>query len=107
MNLGTSFHRVTKLFRKHRQQAGPHELYRDWGRVLAGFFGLLIVAALAAGYMYYKVSRGEFAVDASSDTESPTVDREAFRALVESYAQKDQRFSDLKQTPVTVVDPAR
>lgn len=70
--------------------------YAHWYSILLLFMSVCIVEASVAGYVFYKINKGEIFLSEKKDGGiTDTLDREKLKRVVEEYNSKELRFTEL------------
>jgi hypothetical protein len=104
-----------KFFSKKKTQSPPHHsgfdvssrITKDWVMVLGVFVVLVLFAAIADGYLLFKINRGDFFhSETSSSVSAETVKRKKLVDVVEYFDARSADYARLWSTTTPRVDPS-
>jgi hypothetical protein len=108
-NLNDQFKKVLKIFKKRRQAAIEYvrDPIRDWGIMVIVFTFLFIGVVIGNIIFFQKINSGTFGNSNNSIASNTAIDRETLKKVVDYYAAREKKLSELKESPPTLVDPSR
>jgi hypothetical protein len=97
---GEMFHR------EHLDKYARVNPQKHWKRIVIVYTFLVCLTALFSGYVYFKVSRGEFfATEVDTSSRTVTINREKLNATITFFETKQARFEEEKAAIPSSVDP--
>ncbi|MDD5068099.1 MAG: hypothetical protein PHS53_01880 [Candidatus Pacebacteria bacterium] len=103
-------HFLKNLFKKKEKQlvrrAWPRSK-RDWEILLGGFLFLLIAGAIASGFLFLNISRGEiFQIQKSSQDDTSIIDSELLKKTIDFYENKALNLKEITTHSKVIGDPS-
>ncbi|MDD5050632.1 MAG: hypothetical protein PHV93_02725 [Candidatus Pacebacteria bacterium] len=80
---------------------------RNWELLLASFFLLFIIGAVASAYLFRSISRGEiFRVETPTNNQTSVIDQDLLKNTIDFYQNKALNLKEITTHSKVLVDPS-
>lgn len=99
--------KISGIFKRHKHSLFHRDAFKDWLHILIGATILSLIVIAVDGYLFYKISVGEIFIETVDVIQKvDTVDRGALKKANDYYDAQQTKYSEIKASPVPVIDPS-